>query len=158
MYFTFSVEDVSDEGNRGEENELAKTGGNTADGEEETNVVSCHHDEQEQVIFRSPYFHTKHTAKHHYVVFVHCVIQQINKETLGVQSESKDNSNIANEEDNRDNMCSPEIASEPTTTMQDDLKCIINNSMSEGKRRKTPLAYLKFCKVLNLFFHKQSIC
>jgi hypothetical protein len=36
-----------------EENESAKTGGNTADGGEETNVVSCHRDEQEQVIFLS---------------------------------------------------------------------------------------------------------
>jgi hypothetical protein len=53
MYFSFSVKDVSDEGNIREENELAKTGGNTADGEEKTNIVSCHHDEQEQVVKES---------------------------------------------------------------------------------------------------------
>jgi hypothetical protein len=54
MYFTFFFwKDVCDEGNRMEENESAKTGGNTADGEEETNVVSGHRDEQEQVIFLS---------------------------------------------------------------------------------------------------------
>ena len=73
MYFTFSVEDVSDEGNRREENELAKTGGNTADGEEKTNVVSCHHDEQKQVIFRFPYLHTKNTTKHHCFITLCCL-------------------------------------------------------------------------------------
>ncbi|KAM0847901.1 hypothetical protein ACQ4PT_054735 [Festuca glaucescens] len=73
------IKDVSDEGTE-EENELAPTGDNTADEQEETNVVSCHHDEQKQ---------------------------QINKETSGVQYESKENSNIAIEEDNPDN-CNPE--------------------------------------------------
>jgi hypothetical protein len=64
-----------------------------------------------------------------------------------VQSEAKENSNIAPEE-NRN----PAISSDPTMTIQDELKIIIDNSMSEGKRRKTPVAYLKFCKVRNLFF------
>jgi hypothetical protein len=53
VFYLFFLKDVSDEGNRMEENESAKTGGNTADGEEETNVVSGHRDEQEQVIFLS---------------------------------------------------------------------------------------------------------
>jgi hypothetical protein len=53
VFYLFFLKDVCDEGNRMEENESAKTGGNTADGEEETNVVSCHRDEQEQVIFLS---------------------------------------------------------------------------------------------------------
>ncbi|KAM0847900.1 hypothetical protein ACQ4PT_054735 [Festuca glaucescens] len=103
------IKDVSDEGTE-EENELAPTGDNTADEQEETNVVSCHHDEQKQ---------------------------QINKETSGVQYESKENSNIAIEEDNPDN-CSPEFATEPTMTTQDELKYVINNSISEGKRQKNP--------------------
>ncbi|KAM0837988.1 hypothetical protein ACQ4PT_061273 [Festuca glaucescens] len=92
---------VSDEGTE-EENELAPTGDNTVDEQDETNVVSCHHDEQKQ---------------------------QINKETSGVQSESKENSNIAIEEDNPDN-CSPEFATEPTMTTQDELKYLINNSIN----------------------------
>ncbi|KAM0858204.1 hypothetical protein ACQ4PT_047984 [Festuca glaucescens] len=33
-----------------EKNELAPTGDNTADEQEETNVVSCHHDEQKQIL------------------------------------------------------------------------------------------------------------
>ena len=114
----FFVKDVSDEGTE-EENELAPTGDNTTDEQEETNVVSCHHDEQKQVIFRFPYLHTKNTTKHHCFItlccIVHCVIQQINKETSGVQSESKENSNIAIEEDNPDKS-SPEFATEPTMT------------------------------------------
>ncbi|KAM0917517.1 hypothetical protein ACQ4PT_009441 [Festuca glaucescens] len=44
-----SINHVSDEGTTEEENELAPTGDNTTDEEEETNVVSCHHDEQEQI-------------------------------------------------------------------------------------------------------------
>jgi hypothetical protein len=112
MYFSFSVKDVSDEGNIREENELAKTGGNTADGEEKTNVVSCHHDEQEQVVKEST---------------------------------------IATDENNCDNR-SPEIASEPAMTIQEELKSIIDNSINEGKRRKTHVAYLKCCKLRNLFF------
>jgi hypothetical protein len=123
MYFTFSVKDVSDEGNGREKNELARTVGNTVDGEDKTNVVSCHRDGQEQVI----------------------------KETLRVQPELKENSNIATEDNNCDNR-SPETASDPTMTIQDELKIVINNSMIEGKRRKTPVSFLKFCKVRNLFF------
>jgi hypothetical protein len=123
MYFTFSVKDVSDEGNGREKNELARTGGNTVDGEDKTNVVSCHRDGQEQVI----------------------------KETLRVQPELKENSNIATEDNNCDNH-SPETASDPTMTIQEELKIVINNSMIEGKRRKTPVSFLKFCKVRNLFF------
>jgi hypothetical protein len=53
VFYLFFWKDVCDEGNRMEENESAKTGGNTADGGEETNVVSCNRDEQEQVIFLS---------------------------------------------------------------------------------------------------------
>ncbi|KAM0876608.1 hypothetical protein ACQ4PT_036061 [Festuca glaucescens] len=92
------IKDVSDEGTE-EENELAPTGDNTADEQEETNIVSWHHEQK----------------------------QQINKETSGVQSESKENNNIAIEEeaivdvtaieDNPDN-CSPEFATEPTMTTQ----------------------------------------
>jgi hypothetical protein len=54
-----------------------------------------------------------------------------------VQSEAKENSNIAPEE-NRN----PAISSDPTMTIQDELKIIINNSMSEGKRRKTPVLHI----------------
>ncbi|KAM0829366.1 hypothetical protein ACQ4PT_066917 [Festuca glaucescens] len=64
------IKDVSDEGTE-EENELAPTGDNEAGEQEETNVVSLHHEQE----------------------------QQINKETSGVQSESKENSNIAIEEE-----------------------------------------------------------
>jgi hypothetical protein len=58
-----------------------------------------------------------------------------------VQSEANENSNIA-----------PEETSDPTMTIQDELKIIMDNYTSEGKSRKTPVAYLKFCKVRNLFF------
>ncbi|KAM0922830.1 hypothetical protein ACQ4PT_005923 [Festuca glaucescens] len=47
---TISETHVSDEGTE-EENELAPTGDNTADEQEETNVVSCHHDEQKNQKF-----------------------------------------------------------------------------------------------------------
>ncbi|KAM0878275.1 hypothetical protein ACQ4PT_034980 [Festuca glaucescens] len=103
------IKDVSDEGTE-KENELAPTGDNAADEQEETNVVSRHE-------------------------------QLINNETSGMQSQAEKNSNIAIEEeaivdvtkDNPDN-CSPKFATEPTMTLQDDLKYLINNSISQGKR------------------------
>jgi hypothetical protein len=58
-----------------------------------------------------------------------------------VQSEANENNNIA-----------PEETSDPTMTIQDELKIIMDNYTSGGKSRKTPVAYLKFCKVRNLFF------